>query len=63
MKNEFGRVVVDKFVGLKSKTYSMKKINGKEFNTPKRVDIATEFNEFINVLFNKKLWRHKIKRI
>ena len=29
MKDEFGRVIIDEFVGLKSKMYSMKKIDGK----------------------------------
>ena len=40
MKNEFGGVIVIEFVGLKSKMYSMKKIDGKECNTAKRVSIA-----------------------
>ena len=30
MKDEFGEVIVIEFVGLKSKMYSMKKIDGKE---------------------------------
>ena len=63
MKDEFGGVIVDKFVGLKSKMYSIKKINGKECNTAKGVNIGTEFNEFQDVLFNKKLIRHKMRRI
>ena len=63
MKDEFGGVIVHKFVGLKSKMYSMKKIDGKESNTAKGVNIATEFNEFKNVLLNKKIIRHKMKRI
>ena len=63
MKDEFGGVIVDKFVGLKSKMYSMKKIDGKECNTAKGVSIATEFNKFKDVLFNKKIIRHKMKRI
>ena len=63
MKNEFGGVIVIKFVGLKSKMYSMKKIDGKECNTAKGVNIATEFNKFKDVLFNEKITRHKMKRI
>ena len=63
MKNEFGGVIVIKFVGLKSKMYSMKKIDGKECNTAKGVNIATEFNKFKDVLFNEKIIRHKMKRI
>ena len=48
MKDEFGRVIVDEFVGLKSKMYSTKKIDGKEY-TAKGVSIATEFNKFKDV--------------
>ena len=43
--------------------YSMKKIDGKECNTAKGVSIATEFDKFKDVLFNKKTIRHKIKKI
>ena len=37
MKNEFGEVIVSEFVGLKSTIYSMKKIDGKEYNTAKGI--------------------------
>ena len=40
MKDEFGGIIVSKFVGLKSKMYSIKKIDGKEHNTAKLVSIA-----------------------
>ena len=63
MKDEFGGVLVNEFIGLKSKMYSMKKIDGKECNTAKGVSIATEFDKFKDVLFNKKIIRHKMKRI
>ena len=43
--------------------YSRKNIDGKEFNTAKGVNIATEFNEFKDTLFNKKIMRHKMRRI
>ena len=43
--------------------YSMKNIDGKESNTAKGVNIATGFNEFKDTLFNKKVLRHKIRRI
>ena len=52
MKDEFGGVIIDKFVGLKSKMYSMKKSDGRESNSAKGVNIATEFNEFKDTLFN-----------
>ena len=43
--------------------YSMKNIDGKESNTAKGVNIVTEFNEFKDTLFNKKVVKHKMKRI
>ena len=63
MKDEFGGVIVDKFVGLKSKINLIKKIDGKESNTAKGENITTEFNEFKDFLFNKKIIRHKMKTI
>ena len=45
-----------------SKMHSMKNINGKESNTAKGVNIATEFNEFQDTLFNKKIIRHNMRR-
>ena len=55
MKNEFGGVIAVEFVGLKSKMYSMKKIDGKASNTGKGVSIPTEFDKFKDVLFNGKI--------
>ena len=63
IKDEFGGVIVSEFVGLKSKMYSIKKIDGKEYNTAKGVSIATEFDKFKDVLFNENIIRHKMKRI
>ena len=63
MKDEYGGVVIYQFIGLKSKMYSIKKIDGSESSTAKGVNIATEFNEFKDVLFNKKIIRHEMKRI
>ena len=37
--------------------------DGKAFTTAKGVNIATEFSEFKHILQNKKLTRHKMKRI
>ena len=63
MKGKFGGVIIDEFVGLKSKMYSIKKTDGKKCNTEKGVNIETEFNKFKDVLFNKKIVRHKMTRI
>ena len=43
--------------------YSIKKIDGKEHNTAKGVNIAAELDNFKDVLFNEKIIRHKVKRI
>ena len=43
--------------------YSIKKIDGKECNTVKGVNLATEFNEFKDVLFNEEIIRPKMRRI
>ena len=53
------------FVGLKSQIYSMKNIDGKESNMAKRVNIATEFNEFKDTLFKSDIkWEEfKTKKI
>ena len=61
MKDGYGGVIIDQFIGLKSKMYSIRKINGSESSTAKGVNIATEFNEFKDILFNKKIIRHKMK--
>ena len=63
MKDMSEGKINDEFVGLKTEMYSMKNINGKESNRAKGINIATEFNEFKNTLFNKKVVRHKMKRI
>ena len=63
MKDISQRKIINEFVRLKSKMYSMKNIDGKESNTAKGVNIATEFNEFKDTLFNKKVLRHKMRRI
>ena len=46
MKDEYGGVIIDQFIGLNSKIYSIRKINDSESSTTKGVNIATEFNEF-----------------
>ena len=63
MKDEFGRVIVVEFFGLKSKMHSMRNIDDKECNTARIVSIATNFDGFKDVLFNEKIIRHKKKRI
>ena len=42
--------------------YCIASENGEEVNTAKGVNISIVFKEYKNVLFNKKLIRHKMKR-
>ena len=46
MKDESKRKIISEFVGLRSRKYSKKNIDGKKYNMAKGVNIATEFNEF-----------------
>ena len=63
MKDVSEGKINDEFVGLKSKMYSIKAIDGKETNSAKGVSVLTEFKKFENVLFNKKIMKHKMRRI
>ena len=63
MKDESKGKIIGEFVRLKSKMYSMKNIDGKESNTAKGVNIATECNEFKDTLISTKVLRHKMRRI
>ena len=49
MKNEFGGIIVCEFVVLKSKMYSIKKIDGKEHNTAKGVILQLNFINLVNL--------------
>ena len=63
MRVVYKGIPINKFVGLKSKMYFLLSDDGKESNTAKGINISTEFNEFKDTLFNKKVIRHKMKRI
>ena len=54
MKDVSGGKISDDFVGLKSKMYSMKNIDGRDSTRAKGVNIATEFDEFKDTWFKKK---------
>ena len=62
-KDEFKRISINKFIGLKSEMYGIVSENGEEVNTAKGVNISIEFKEYKNVFCNKKLITHKVKRI
>ena len=63
MKVLYRGIPINKFVGLKSKMHSILSDDGKESNTAKGVNIATEFNEFKDTLYLIKVLRHKTRRI
>ena len=63
MKDEFNGVKIDEFVGLKSKMYSLIAENDLEVNKAKGVNLVLKRKECFSVLFDKKVVRHKIKRI
>ena len=55
--------MVKEFVGLKPKMHSMKLIDNHECRRAKGVNIALDFDEFKDVLFNKITVRHKMRGI
>ena len=63
MKDEFNGVKIVEFVGLKSKMYSMIVCNDLEVNKAKGVNLKLKHNEYVHVLFGRKVVRHKMKRI
>ena len=67
MKAEFKGKVISEAVELKSNIYALVDVNGDENKKKKRDNkIAvknTKHEEFVDVLFNKEVIRHKIKRI
>ena len=63
MKDEHKGIPIDEFVGLKSKMHSVLSENNKESNAAKGANVAIEFIEYKDILFKKKITRHKMKRI
>ena len=63
MKDEYGRKLILKFVGLKSKMYSILDESSNEKSTNKGHNAFIEFQEFYNTLFKKKILRHTMRRI
>ena len=63
IKDELGGVKTDEFVSLKSKIYSLIAENYLEVNKAKRVHLVLSHEEYVDVLFNRKVVRHKMKRI
>ena len=63
MKDEFKGKIVNEFVGLKSRIYSMISVDDKEITKAKGINKKIRHKEFIDVLFNKKVMRHNMNRI
>ena len=63
MKDEFRGKIISEFVGLNSKMYSLIIVDNEEVTKAKGVNKKLKHKEFVNVLFNKKVIRHNMKRI
>ena len=64
MKDEFkGFKEFKEFVGLKSKMYSLISVDDKEVSKAKGVNKTIKHQEFLDVLFNKKVIRHNMNRM
>ena len=63
MKDEFKGEVISEFVGLKIKMHSLITVDNQEVSKAKRVNKKLRHKEFVDVLLNKKVIRHSMKRI
>ena len=63
MKDEFKGKIIKEFVELKSKMYSLIHVDDEEVTKAKGVNKKIKHKEFVDVLFNKKMIRHNMKRI
>ena len=63
MKDEYKGKIIREFVGLKSKLYSLISVDNEELTKAKGVNKKIRHKEFVDVLFNKKVIRHNMKRI
>ena len=63
MKDEFYGVKIIEFIGLKSKMYSLISADDQEVNKAKGINKKIRHKEYVDVLFNKAVFRHNMKRI
>ena len=62
MKDEMNGKVVSEFIGLKSKMYSSIRVDNEGKIRAKGVNKKLKYNEFCDVLFNKKIIRHNYEK-
>ena len=63
MKDEYGGKLIVKFVGLKSKMYSILDESNNKKSTSKGHNAFTEFKKFCDALFKRKILRHTMRGI
>ena len=67
MKDKFKGKIISEFIGLKSKMYSLIAVDGEDVKKAKGVNKniikKIRHEKYTDVLFNKKMIRHKMKRI
>ena len=63
MKDEYGGVLIIKFVGLKSKMYVIIDESNNEKCTIKGQNVFIQSNKSENTLFQKKILRHKMRGV
>ena len=63
IKDEFTNRIINKFIGLKSKMYSLITVDDEEVTKAKGVNKKIRHKEFVEVFCNKKVIRHNMKRI
>ena len=62
IKEEFNGVKLFKFVGLKSKMYSLISADDKKVNKAERINKKLRHEEYVDALFSKKVMRHNMKK-
>ena len=66
MKYDFEEKIISEFTGLKSKMYLLIAVDSEEVKKAKGINknvVKKRHKEFADVLFNKKMTRHNMKRI